>query len=73
MATLPFSPLNGFGAFRRLGPSCTFCGSGEIYPQRPRGLIERHVFRTFHFAPFWCVVCDRRFYLRVRGSAGPQQ
>lgn len=72
MATLPFSPMHGFCRVRRQGLSCSFCGSGEIYPQRPRGLVERHIFRTFRFAPFWCVACDRRFYLRVRSFEGPR-
>ena len=37
----------------------------EIYRQRPRGIVERHVYRVFNYAPYWCADCDSRFYLRV--------
>lgn len=46
-----------------------YCGSDELYRQRPRGIIEQHIFRTFHFAPFWCATCDKRFYLRIATSS----
>ena len=66
MATLPLSPSGGaLGAFNRRKRICTHCGSDEIYRQRPRGIIERHVVRAFHFAPYWCASCDRRCYLRA--------
>jgi hypothetical protein len=65
MATLPISPSTGMNTFRSRRRSCTHCGSDEIYRQRPRGLIERHVARAFQFAPYWCASCDRRCYLRL--------
>ena len=64
MATLPISSSTGVNKLHRLIRMCTHCGSDEIYRQRPRGLIERHVCKVFHFAPFWCAGCDKRFYLR---------
>jgi hypothetical protein len=57
MATVP--------AFTARKRACTHCGSDEIYRQRPRGLIERHVARAFQFLPYWCASCDRRCYLRL--------
>jgi hypothetical protein len=69
MAAAPVLPSSGFSSFKRLARIRTHCGSDEIYRQRPRGIIERHVFRAFHFAPYWCERCDRRIYLRVRSSS----
>lgn len=66
MATLPVSPSGTLKAFPRPKRSCTHCGSVELYRQRPRGIIERHVARTFNFYPYWCADCDRRCYLRSR-------
>jgi len=66
MATLPISTPRDFKTVQnRQLRSCAHCGSEEIYRQRPRGLIERHVFRVFNFAPYWCADCDSRFYLRI--------
>lgn len=65
MATMPVSPSTGLNAFKRHKRFCTHCGSDEIYRQRPRGLIERHVARAFQFVPYWCAACDRRCYLRL--------
>ena len=72
MATAPISRPSGLGNLRAVVRTCSYCGSDEIYRQRPRGLIERHFFQAFQFAPFWCAACDRRFYLRVRNSANRQ-
>jgi DNA-directed RNA polymerase subunit RPC12/RpoP len=72
MATFSASPVNGSGLVPRPSRICTYCGSDEIYRQRPRGLIERHVFKAFHFTPYWCAACDKRFYLRpVKPSVVP--
>ena len=66
MATLPISPSsNGLNTFNKRRRSCSHCGSEDVYRQRPRGIIERHVARAFHFAPYWCAACDRRCYLRM--------
>lgn len=65
MASLPISSAsNGLRAFHKKR-ACTHCGSAEVYRQRARGIIERHVVRAFHFAPYWCAACDRRCYLRL--------
>jgi DNA-directed RNA polymerase subunit RPC12/RpoP len=64
VATVPISPASPLGSLKKTVRSCSHCGSDEIYRQRPRGLIERHIFRAFHFAPYWCAACDKRFYLR---------
>jgi hypothetical protein len=48
--------------------ACPFCRSSEIYRCRARGIIERHVVRTFQFFPHWCADCDRRFYIRLQPS-----
>jgi len=72
MATVPISPAtNGLRASHKKR-ACTHCGSDEIYRQRPRGLIERHVVRAFHFAPYWCAACDRRCYLRLTARESRQ-
>jgi DNA-directed RNA polymerase subunit RPC12/RpoP len=68
MATLPISPANRLDASKKPSRACSYCGSDELYRQRPRGLIERHVFRAFHVAPYWCAACDRRSYQRVRNT-----
>jgi hypothetical protein len=68
MATLPVSNSSVLPTPRRLTRNCIYCGSDELYRQRPRGIIEQHVFRAFHFAPFWCAACDKRFYLRLATS-----
>jgi hypothetical protein len=74
MATMPV-PSNSVNTFRPPRPkrSCTHCGSEEIYRQRPRGIIERHVARAFNFFPYWCAYCDRRCYLRSRDSRETRQ
>jgi hypothetical protein len=64
MATVPVSAAPSRNALARKR-ACTHCGSDEIYRQRPRGLIERHVARAFQFEPYWCASCDRRCYLRL--------
>lgn len=66
MSTLPITPSSSLNTFHRPKRSCTHCGSEEIYRQRPRGMIERHVARAFHFFPYWCAGCDRKCYLRSR-------
>jgi hypothetical protein len=63
MATLPV-PSSSWNAHHKSKRSCSHCGSEEIYRQRPRGIIERHVARAFNFFPYWCADCDRRCYLR---------
>jgi hypothetical protein len=68
MATLAVTPSGQSNDLRKVR-TCAHCGSEEIYRQRPRGLMERHVFKVFHFAPFWCAGCDRHFYLRMRKAA----
>jgi DNA-directed RNA polymerase subunit RPC12/RpoP len=66
MATLPISPPGDVNEFHnRHLRTCAHCGSREIYRQRPRGIIERHVYRAFSYAPYWCADCDSRFYLRI--------
>jgi len=73
MATLPASSVSGSDILRRPTRICTHCGSDEVYRQRPRGLMERHVFKAFQFAPYWCAGCDKRFYLRsLKPSASPR-
>ncbi|MGB2668552.1 MAG: hypothetical protein WAK48_31490 [Candidatus Acidiferrum sp.] len=72
MVTLPISPSSGLNNLHKLTRACTHCGSNEIYRQRPRGLVERHVYKAFHFAPYWCAGCDKRFYLRHRHAAAGQ-
>ena len=70
MVTLPIAAISaGPHPVRALHLACSRCGSDEIYRQRPRGLIERHIFRAFQFAPFWCAACDVRFYVRIKGAA----
>jgi hypothetical protein len=68
MATMPVPSSHRLNAFQAPRRSCTHCGSEEIHRQRPRGIIERHVARAFHFFPYWCADCDRRCYLRYRPS-----
>jgi hypothetical protein len=70
MATIPMSVPGALGSSRKTGRTCIYCGSDELYRQRPRGIIEQHIFRAFDFVPYWCAACDRRFYLRLRR---PQQ
>jgi hypothetical protein len=70
MATLPV-PSTSWNAYRKPKRSCSHCGSEEIYRQRPRGIIERHVARAFKFFPYWCAGCDRRCYLRSSHSPRP--
>lgn len=74
MASVPMSSssqsLEGVKKRRHV---CTHCGSEEVYRQRPRGLIERHVARVFHFAPYWCAACDRRCYLRPNSHSRNSQ
>jgi hypothetical protein len=65
MATIHVSPSASRNMFTNRKRACTHCGSDEIYRQRPRGLIERHVARAFQFEPYWCASCDRRCYLRL--------
>jgi len=67
MATLPISTPGDVNAFhsRQHLRTCAHCGSCEVYRQRPRGIIERHVYRVFNYAPYWCADCDNRFYLRI--------
>ena len=31
---------------------CAHCDSSEIYRQRPRGILERHIVRRFNYAPY---------------------
>jgi hypothetical protein len=66
--TLPISTPSVVGSPKRTARICMYCGSDELYRQRPRGIIEQHIFRAFNFAPFWCAACDKRFYLRVATS-----
>jgi DNA-directed RNA polymerase subunit RPC12/RpoP len=66
MATVPISTSRNLNTLQnRQLRSCAHCGSFEIYRQRPRGIIERHVYGAFRYAPYWCADCDSRFYLRV--------
>ena len=68
MGTLPATPVSGPGFLRKSSHICTHCGSDEIYRQRTRGLIERHIFKALHFLPYWCAGCDKRFYVRSHKS-----
>ena len=69
MATVPISTPGDVNRFHNRHPrTCAHCGSQEIYRQRSRGIIERHVYRAFNYAPYWCADCDRRCYLRYRPS-----
>jgi DNA-directed RNA polymerase subunit RPC12/RpoP len=68
MASLPVTPASDTEYLRTPTHICTYCGSDEIYRQRPRGLIERHIFKVLHFLPYWCAGCDKRFYIRSRKS-----
>lgn len=66
MASLSVVPADGVDKIKRsVHHSCPHCHSDEIYRQRARGILERHVVRAFRFFPFWCAACDRRFYLRA--------
>lgn len=53
---------------QRVGPSCPYCGSRKIWQARPRGIVERHLFRFFQLSPHQCPGCDRRFYTRAARS-----
>ena len=69
MATVPVSRAN----YRRVPSkthrrSCPFCGGQEIHRSRARGIIERHIVRTFRFYPHRCESCDRRFYVKLLAS-----
>jgi hypothetical protein len=74
MATLPISPADPLGASHskpKKSPArhiCPHCSGEEVYRQRARGIIERHVVRAIRFFPFWCASCDRRFYLHEASS-----
>jgi hypothetical protein len=64
MAAMPLASTGRFGGSR---PSeqqtCPHCRSSDIFRQRARGIIERHVVRAFHFFPFRSATCYKRFYL----------
>lgn len=69
MASVSVVPAGNLGEPRRSKHhACPHCQSDQIYRQRARGIIERHVVRAFRFYPFWCAGCDRRFYLRAEKS-----
>jgi DNA-directed RNA polymerase subunit RPC12/RpoP len=65
---IPISQPASITTLRRSRISCSHCGSRDIYRTQPRGLIERHIHHVFHFAPFWCAACDRRFYVHMKSS-----
>lgn len=51
MATIPMSVPGGLGSSKKVERTCIYCGSDELYRQRPRGIIEQHIFRAFDFVP----------------------
>jgi hypothetical protein len=69
MAMLPMAASGELGNQRKRD-TCPYCGSDELYRQRPRGVIEHHIFGAFNFAPYWCAACDRRLYLRLGAPRG---
>jgi ribosomal protein L33 len=73
MIAIPISQTATVAPARRARISCSHCGSGDIYRTQPRGLIERHIHRAFHFVPFWCEACDRRFYVHMKASRAKEK
>jgi hypothetical protein len=50
---------------------CVQCGQ-SLFRQRPIGKVEQLLFQVFSLSPFWCSVCDQRFYLHTPNSPQPQ-
>ena len=51
MATIPMSVTGALGSSTKAERTCIYCCSDELYRQRPRGIIEQHIFRAFDFVP----------------------